>query len=693
MNTKALSLIAGLMLTAMGSAVLAANLPGVGIHDADMDDSRSAGLLQRLGSGESVRLHNLRLEGELSPVTLELERFQVFAPDAKIVVHRGQGKKHLVGPPATAYFSGTIQSDRDSIAVLSVDAQGGIQGIVQQGGRFWMLDRGGAAIGVPPTDLVSRELRQSRLLDKDKPFRCDAETLARPRSRLADAAAGPASVPQALPPGQFYVAPVAIETDGEFYNLFGSTAGATSYIGNLFAYASTLYQRDVGTQLQLGYVSLWSGGPTTDPWAHTSTYGGLTSFRQYWVNNRSGIRRAVAHFLSGRSLGGGIAWLDALCDPSYGYGYSANIAGSFQISNPRAVWDIIVVSHEIGHNFNSPHSHSYQGIGGDANPIDACYNDSTGSRGALPGANSLSGGTAGAGNGTIMSYCHLLSGGYPNIALNFGLNHPYGIKAYRESSLMSNYVAQIAASYPSCISVGGNTQQADLVVTDVVLSPAAPAANTLFSATVTVKNQGAVDAAGGVLGLWANQPTSQVCGASANTTVTLGTLAAGASETYTLDGLSAGMAGTKTLRAFIDKNCATTESVETNNQYTRTYNVASGADFVVTGIVLTPVSPRAGRYFTAAVTVKNQGIGAASGGYLSLWTDQPRAQACRASGNTRQSIGTLGAGTSRTMTFRNVLASRTVGSKTMRAFADSYCQASELDETNNQLTQGYAVAP
>jgi hypothetical protein len=66
--------------------------------------------------------------------------------------------------------------------------------------------------------------------------------------------------------------------------------------------------------------------------------------------------------------------------------------------------------------------------------------------------NSITGGTSGAGNGTIMSYCHLLSGGYANIAMTFGLGHPYGVLPDRVPNQMAAYVQSRAQSNPSCLS-------------------------------------------------------------------------------------------------------------------------------------------------------------------------------------------------------------------------------------------------
>jgi hypothetical protein len=173
--------------------------------------------------------------------------------------------------------------------------------------------------------------------------------------------------------------------------------------------------------------------------------------------------------MSGKPTNAGIAWVGVLCQsgflynvgtcggltPSYdnyggAYGYTGGIDGNFDIDNPAVVWDIDAVTHEIGHNFNSPHTHCYAGIGGNANPIDKCY---SGEGGCYSGATSLPSGCPGAGNGcgTIMSYCHLLSGGMSNLSLTLGDGHPYGIEPGRVPTRMFAHVASRASSYPGCL--------------------------------------------------------------------------------------------------------------------------------------------------------------------------------------------------------------------------------------------------
>jgi len=66
----------------------------------------------------------------------------------------------------------------------------------------------------------------------------------------------------------------------------------------------------------------------------------------------------------------------------------------------------------------------------------------------MPGASSLAGGAAGGHTGTIMSYCHLLSGGMANLTFTFGgkAGFNYGVSPARESQRMSGYVASFGTN-------------------------------------------------------------------------------------------------------------------------------------------------------------------------------------------------------------------------------------------------------
>jgi len=251
---------------------------------------------------------------------------------------------------------------------------------------------------------------------------------------------------------QLYTATLAVELDEALYSAMGSSPSAVdTYLAELVSYVSTTYESEIRTRLLVGDVVLYSNDPYADT---SSTKTRLTDVRNYWRENYSNVQRALTvHLGQNETFRGGIATLDKLCDDSYGYSVSG-VYGDAPTDASQLSWDAEVLAHELGHNFSSPHTHCYAGLEGNSNPVDGCYNEQagcwTGSE-ALPGVGALTGGSAGAQNGTIMSYCHLLSGGLTNISRTFGSNTSFGIEANRVPTKMARRTAQIAAASSQCL--------------------------------------------------------------------------------------------------------------------------------------------------------------------------------------------------------------------------------------------------
>ena len=236
----------------------------------------------------------------------------------------------------------------------------------------------------------------------------------------------------------------------------------------------------------------------------------------------------------------------------------------------------------------------------------------------------------------------------------------------------------------------GVTTAPDFIVSKITLTPASPEINKVYTATVTVKNQGTTAGNGGNLLVWSNQSAVPLCGAAGDKTAAVGTLAVGANKTLTFSGLTVSSTGVKTLRAFVDGACTTLESNEANNQLTASYRVhGPQPDFIVSAVTLNPVNPKPNTYFTATVTVTNQGSLAANAGYLDVWADQANVQPCGAEGDAWAAVGSLAAKASKPVAVR--LLAGPAGSKKLRAFVDSWCGTSESDEGNNQLGKDYTV--
>ncbi len=195
-------------------------------------------------------------------------------------------------------------------------------------------------------------------------------------------------------PTDLYVAEIALEIDFPTYTTYGSSiTNTTNYALALMSAASAIYMKEVNVKFVVPYIRIWT---TVDPYTGTNSNAILNQFRAEWNANQQSVPRTLAHFISRRPGNmGGIAWLNVLCAnvaSGFGYGFS-NTDGPI-LPLPTYSWDVMVVCHEIGHNFGSNHTHNCGWVGG---PIDSCYATEGGCYSGPPIARV----------GTIMSYCHL----------------------------------------------------------------------------------------------------------------------------------------------------------------------------------------------------------------------------------------------------------------------------------------------
>lgn len=456
---------------------------------APFDSLELSRIASSVALGGTLRVEGLDLGTTKRTDALELERFDVFTRDARVVVHDEYGEAQLP-VPRNAYFRGKIAGEENSVAFLTVLERGEVRGLVSKMGEYWIVAGNGGSYENGGTEKLASPMTQIRriepgveLVNKSSSFNCGSDDLAMPTQVMTSSGGGggfkvggegalPGALTTPLPEKAVnHTARVAIETDYEYLQLFGGNAtAATDYIGDLFAYASGIYADEVGTNLLVSSIDFWN--TTNDPWNQTDPLCALYQFGKYWNDNNAGNTRTIAHFLSGKNVNSGIAWLGVLCQGGFnvshgggcpgigpdvsnyggGYGFTGGIDGNFNINNPGIVWDIEAVSHEIGHNFNSPHTHCYGGLEGNASPVDQCYSGQCGSSGCFCGTPTLPCGQTGAGCGTIMSYCHLLfAGGLSNIAMTFGAGHPYGVAPDRVPTRMANHVSSRAAAYPGCL--------------------------------------------------------------------------------------------------------------------------------------------------------------------------------------------------------------------------------------------------
>ncbi|MFZ9915183.1 MAG: M12 family metallo-peptidase, partial [Phycisphaerales bacterium] len=337
----------------------------------------------------------------LSPTytaSLALNPVNPLAADARLEIVGADEKGNPVvreGTVSGAFLAGSVAGVEGSHAFLAA-SDAGTFGYVELPDRTFIISSGPTGRGLPTVSYDLTSMPEG--IVEGPAWTCDTPELAEAPPQPEGGIAGTPACRQVR---------VAYDTDFEFFNLFqGNVSAANGYIATLASALTSIYTRDVNARLSVSYIRLWQS--LSDPWTQSSTSSQLSQFISHWSQLMQSVPREMAHMLSGRPLGGGIAYLPGLC-AELPYGLSANLAGFFPtplLDNNGQNWDIIVVAHELGHNFGAPHTHNY------SPPVDGC--------GLSPADCTV----ANQDNGTIMSYCHLCTGGVQNIKLIF---HPTNI--------------------------------------------------------------------------------------------------------------------------------------------------------------------------------------------------------------------------------------------------------------------------
>ena len=346
---------------------------------------------------DTVRMFALPVAG--GHVDLELERFSVWTDDAVFVVDNAEHAK-----PDITLLRGKVAGKDDSLVVVGIGAHA-TNGFIEMDGSTYSISSGGPNDGAQNANpLLITDLADIRLGDAlptcaiDEGNFIDFAPLGQP---VYDEATLAEHGNQNRGTAPCRVVRIAIDSDYEWtQERFGSNAvAAAEYSLFLMAAISEVYQRDVNVRLAVPYLRTFS--TNVDPYTGTTDPGPLAEVRDHWRAAQQHVQRDLTHLFTGANTSyGGVAYLSVMCNDQWGYGVSSYMDGAFPYplqQNSSQNWDLVVVSHELGHNFGTGHTHdSY-------NPaIDNCGTNCTGNL-----------------NGTIMSYCHTCNGGLPNIDLRF----------------------------------------------------------------------------------------------------------------------------------------------------------------------------------------------------------------------------------------------------------------------------------
>ncbi len=403
------------------AALGAAALSGDSVTSSPLAPSPE--LLALLRPAAHVVLVGVPVPGSL-PLDLELERVPLpVRPGAVLAVDGALetgGIERLVGD--LTLWSGHVVGDEDAAAFLSFSEHGSRGWIATSSASEDALhlvpSRGnvglstlafGAGLAAARTEVCSGV--------REVPGR-EAAPLTSPATEAGDR----------LTP---YTCRLALETDHAFFAHFGDATALATYVTQLVGALSDRFGTDVGTRFELAYLGLHT--TSNDPWS-TPDAGGdvedlLVEFQRAWGPLFGGawpVQADLAHLLSGAPIGGGIAFVDALCDPNFGFGVSASLNGladwsSYSVESSAMYWDFDVLAHEIGHGFAARHTHEY------CPPLDTCGLSCMGQL---------------CERGTIMSYCHACPGGVANVDLVF---HPLTANEMRRAANRSPLARSVLA--------------------------------------------------------------------------------------------------------------------------------------------------------------------------------------------------------------------------------------------------------
>lgn len=281
--------------------------------------------------------------GQASPLTLEFDalgqRFRLeLEPNDRLL---SQASRESL-PDDIALYRGRLSDKADSWARIVV-ADGVPQGLIWDGTQMYAIEASGDSAVHSPSAVM---YRLADTYVEPGTMSCGASgssgNAAVTYSKLiqeltaAKAAQGAASEIQLSAIGDF-----------EFTDRIGAnaSAGIVTRLNNV----DGIFSEQLGVQITVGTVDVHAD--SSDPFTNTSDAGRLLDelgrYRRDTPRHRS---HGLTHLYTGRNLRTstvGIAYLSSLCSSRFGAGLTEGRHGS--------MFDSLISTHEIGHNFGAPH--------------------------------------------------------------------------------------------------------------------------------------------------------------------------------------------------------------------------------------------------------------------------------------------------------------------------------------------------
>jgi len=316
---------------------------------------------------------NLSVEGQL--MEFRLFEADIFTPDFHTVTSSG----NIINAKTGLHYWGIVSGKPNSLVALSF-FDNEIAGLIHVDGASYNINK--------YKDTDYHLLYKNTDLNFQPDFNCSAIPV-KPSQNVNDI-----NMEHAIPEE---CVRIHIEADYSLYQSKGSSiANTTNYINGVFSQVAIMFANESIT-IAISYLNIWS---TPSP------YGNGTELDDLNAQAYGRTYGDLVHVIH-RNGGGGVAYLGVLCNSSFNTGASG-VNGSYN-NVPTYSWDVNVITHELGHNFGSPHTHACSWNGNNT-AIDGCGDTagySEGCSGPTPNG------------GTVMSYCHLTGTGV-NLGLGFG---------------------------------------------------------------------------------------------------------------------------------------------------------------------------------------------------------------------------------------------------------------------------------
>ncbi len=353
--------------------------------------------------------------------TIDLKRIRsVVDRNTTFTVRTADGAKQVEGPAVYSYF-GKIRGSENSMVMLNY-CDGELVGLVEhENGQKYNIIPFGENGDYGDNNTKASNVVHSVVSDgfgKDEfsePFICGTE------EEPTDGIISEEDIKSynnnyIQKESDLLVVGVIVECAFDFYELRGeSTSRVIAYVEQIVNLASKIYEENINVALHLNGIIINEDFATDPYYKKTKSLGEkLSTMGKYWQANYRKKKRAIAVLFANirQEQGGLIAGIaqrgqtgyGVLCNKSMGYAV-VGMNGNYPYPQFNYTADVATFSHETGHNFSSPHTHSCLFDP----PIDTCaVNRAVGN--FPPIGDACTDGDIVPRPGTIMSYCHAFNG-------------------------------------------------------------------------------------------------------------------------------------------------------------------------------------------------------------------------------------------------------------------------------------------